>query len=299
MRFAGELAAVGTAICWGSSASLFVVSGRRLGSRVLNRLRLTLALFLLGGALWATHGSPWPTWATAEEIRLLAVSAVLGFVIGDGLYFRSLVILGAGRAALLLSLSPVFAAVIAWIFLGETLGPRGILGVLVTLGGLATVLYGRSAPSPERHPEGSPLVGVLSGIGAALFSSIGYILSKAALEDGLDPLSGTVVRVTSAVPVVWLLAPLQGGFARNFMVLRDRIALRALCGGAVLGPFLGVTFSLVALQNTHAAVATSIFSCAPLLAIFLGARFHREEVTARTVFGALVAIGGIVVLFTR
>jgi drug/metabolite transporter (DMT)-like permease len=298
MRFAGELAAVGTAVCWGSSASLFVVSGRRLGSRVLNRLRLTVALFLLAGTLWLVRGSPWPTWATAGEIRLLAVSAVLGFVIGDGLYFRSLVILGAGRAALLLSLSPVFAAVIAWIFLGETLGPRGILGVTITLSGLATVLYGRSART-EHHAEGSPLVGVLSGIGAALFSSIGYILSKAALENGLDPLSGTVVRVTSAVPVVWLLAPFQGGLARNFAVLRDRIALRALCGGAVLGPFLGVTFSLVALQRTHAAVATSIFSCAPLLAIFLGARFHREVVTWRTVAGALVAIGGIVVLFSR
>jgi drug/metabolite transporter (DMT)-like permease len=298
MRFAGELAAVGTAICWGSSASLFVVSGRRMGSRVLNRLRLTLALFLLGGTLWLMRGSPWPTWATSEEIRLLAVSAVLGFVIGDGLYFRSLVILGPGLAALLLALSPVFAAVIAWIFLGETLGPRGMTGVVITLGGLATVLYGRAAPA-ERHPEGSPLVGVVSGIGAALFSSIGYILSKAALQDGLDPLSGTVVRVTSAVPVVWLLAPFQGGFARNFTALRDRVALRALCGGAVLGPFLGVTFSLVALQNTHAAVATSIFSCAPLLAIFLGARFHREVVTWRTALGALVAIGGIAVLFSR
>jgi drug/metabolite transporter (DMT)-like permease len=298
MRFAGELAAVGTAICWGSSASLFVVSGRRLGSRVLNRLRLTLALVLLTATLWLLRGSPWPTWATSAEIRLLAASAVLGFVVGDGLYFRSLVILGAGRAALLLSLSPVFAAVIAWIFLGETLGPRGILGVALTLGGLATVLYGRTPPA-ARHPEGSPFVGVVSGIGAALFSSTGYIFSKAALVNGIDPLSGTVVRVTVAVPVVWLLAPLQGGFARNFTLLRDRIAVRALCGGAVLGPFLGVTLSLVALQNTHAAVATSIFSCAPLLAIFLGARFHREEAGRRTVVGALIAIGGVLVLFSR
>ncbi len=298
MRFAGELAAVGTAVCWGSSSSLFTISGRRMGSLVLNRLRLTVALVLLAGTLWAVRGSPWPSWVTARELRLFAASSLLGFVIGDALYFRSLVILGPGRAALLLSLSPVFATLQAWIFLGETLGPRGILGVAITLAGLATVLYGRST-SEERHPEGSPLVGVLSGVASALFSSGGYVLSKAALAGGVDPLTGTVVRVATAVPLVWLLSPLQGGFTRSFVVLRDRVAARALVGGAVLGPFLGVTFSLVALQRTHAAVATSIFSCSPLLAIFLGARFRLEIVTLRTVLGAVVAIAGILVLFSR
>ena len=60
MRFAGELAAVGTALCWGGSASLFLTSGRRMGSQVLNRLRLTAALVFLGVALWLVRGSPWP-----------------------------------------------------------------------------------------------------------------------------------------------------------------------------------------------------------------------------------------------
>lgn len=298
MRFAGELAAVGTAVCWGSSSSLFTISGRRMGSLVLNRLRLTIALFLLAGAQWIVRGSPWPSWVTPRELQLFAASSLLGFVIGDALYFRSLVILGPGRAALLLSLSPVFATLQAWIFLDETLGPRGILGVGITLAGLATVLYGR-ASRDERHAEGSPFIGVLSGIGAALFSSSGYILSKAALAGGVDPLSATVVRVATAVPLVWLLSPLQGGFTRSFTVLRDHVATRALLGGAILGPFLGVTFSLVALQRTHAAVATSIFSCAPLLAVFLGARLRLEVVTRRTVIGAFVTIAGILVLFSR
>src|SRR5262245_65346045 len=109
MRFAGELAAVGTAVCWGSSSALFLTSGRRMGSVVLNRWRLTVALLFLAATLWAVRGSPWPAWATLEQVGLLAASSVLGFVVGDTLYFRALVILGAGRAALLLSLAPVFA----------------------------------------------------------------------------------------------------------------------------------------------------------------------------------------------
>jgi drug/metabolite transporter (DMT)-like permease len=81
--------------------------------------------------------------------------------------------------------------------------------------------------------------------------------------------------------------------------LRDRVAVRAMLGGALLGPFLGVTLSLLALQHTEAGVATSIFSCFPLLAIFLGARFHRERISLCTIVGALITLSGVAVLFTR
>jgi uncharacterized membrane protein len=269
-----------------------------MGSLVLNRLRLTVALVLLGGTLWLLRGSPWPLWASDGEIRLLAASGLVGFVVCDSLYFRALVILGAGRAALLLSLAPVFTALQARLFLGETLGPRAVAGIALVLGGLAGVLYRREPDAPA-HAEGSPLVGVACGVAAAVFASAGYLLSKMGMRGDLDALSGTVVRVAAALPVAWALAPLQGGFRRHAAALRDRVALRTMLAGAVAGPFLGVSLSLYALQHAEAAVATSIFACAPLLALVLGARFHRERLTARIVLGALVAVSGVVLLFQR
>ena len=168
----------------------------------------------------------------------------------------------------------------------------------LTLAGLVLALRERAGES-SRHSEGSVLVGIVSGVGAALFSSVGYVLSRAALQDGIDPLSGTVIRVGAAVPLVWLLAPFHGGFGRSLNALRDRVALRSMLGATFLGPFLGVTLSLLALQHTEVGVATSIFSCFPLLALFLGARLHGEHVTRRMVLGALVSVAGIAVLFSR
>ena len=298
MLFLGELAAVGTALCWGSSASLFVTSGRRMGSLVLNRLRLTTALLFLAVTLWAVRGAPWPIWATREQLQLLALSSLLGFVLGDSLYFRALVILGAGPAALLMSMSPVFAALQARLFLHERRGLVGLVGMTMTLAGPVLALRERSGEGAH-HPEGSVLVGIVSGAAAALFSSVGYVLSRAALQDGIDALSATVIRVSAAVPLVWLLAPLHGGFRRSLHALRDRVALRSMLGATFLGPFLGVTLSLLALQHTEVGVATSIFSCFPLLALFLGARVHGERVTLRMMLGALVSVAGIVVLFSR
>jgi drug/metabolite transporter (DMT)-like permease len=297
MRFLGELAAVGTAVCWGCTSSLFTTAGRRMGSAPLNRLRLVAAAVLLGMTLWILRGSPWPSWATTRQISLLAASGLLGFAFGDGFYFRSLVILGPGRAALVMSLSPLFAAVLGWIFLDETLGPHAWTGMVITLAGLAAVLYGRARGDP--HPEGSVPVGIVSGVLGALLASAGYILSKLALREGLDALSGTTIRVAAAAPAAWLLALVRGDSRRGLDALRDRVTLRTLLGGAFLGPFLGVSLSLLALQHTEAAVAAAIFSCFPLLAILLGARFHHEPITPRTALGAAVTVGGIMVLFLR
>jgi hypothetical protein len=248
MRFAGELAAVGTAVCWGSSSSLFTISGRRMGSLVLNRLRLTIALFLLAAALWIVRGSPWPSWVTPRELQLFAAS-LLG-VIGT-LYSgaRSWV----RRAALLLSLSPVFAALQAWIFLGEPWVRAGSR-CQITLAGLATVLYSR----PRQRRRGSPLVGVLSGIrrrsSRRADTSSPRRRSRAASialghrSSGRDP-----------VPLISSLA--AAGQLLSFTVLGTMSRPRP-AQGAVLGPFLSVILAR-RLAAAHAAVATSIFSCAP------------------------------------
>jgi drug/metabolite transporter (DMT)-like permease len=297
MRLAGELAAVATALCWASGSTFFVAAGRRMGSLTLNRWRITVAMFLLGAALWITRGSPWPVWAARADVVLLALSGLIGFVFGDSFYFRALVILGAGRATLLTALSPLFTAVLARLFLGETLGLAAILGIALTVGGLVWVLYGRV--EGNGHPEGSALVGVLSGILAAMGQSGGFVLSKLALRSGLDPLSATMIRVVAAVAALWLLTPMQGGWVRQFVSLRDRVATGAMLGGALFGPFLGVTLSLYALQHTEAGVAASIMASYPIPAVLLAARFHREELTLRTLGGALVTVSGVVVLFLR
>lgn len=86
---------------------------------------------------------------------------------------------------------------------------------------------------------------------------------------------------------------------RSIVALRDRRGSLFMAGGAFCGPFLGVTLSLVALQRIEAGVAASITTCYPVLAIVIASRFHGERFTARIVFGALIAVAGVVVLFTR
>jgi drug/metabolite transporter (DMT)-like permease len=298
VRFAGEFAALGTACFWAAGSNFFAAAGRRMGSLVLNRLRITVAVVFLATALWAIKGSPWPTWATAPQVGLLALSGLIGFVFGDSYYFRSLVILGPGRAALLASLAPLFTALLGWPMLHEVPGRMAALGMALTLGGIFWVLYEREHRAHE-HVEGSVLVGVAAGVLGAVGQAGGYVLSKLALRTGLDPLSATVIRIAAAAVAIWILAGATGGIGKSLAALRDRRASSFMVGGAFCGPFMGVTLSLTALEYIQAGVAASIIAFYPVLTILIASRFHGEKLTLRTLVGALVAVAGVVVLFLR
>ena len=298
MRYAGEFAALGTAVCWSAGSNLFAAAGRRMGSITLNRLRITTAAILLGLALWITRGSPWPAWASAAQIGLLAASGLIGFVFGDRYYFRSLVILGPGRAALIASLAPIFTTLLGVPVLGEMPGPLALLGIALTLGGLFWVLA-QQVRSHHESVEGSIAVGVMSGVLGALGQAGGYVISKLALRTGLDPLSATVIRASAATVAIWILAGIQGDAGRSFQALRDRRATGFMVGGAFFGPFLGVTLSLTALKFIEAGVAASITAFYPVLTILIASRFHGERITWRLMVGAIVAVAGVVVLFLR
>lgn len=298
MRYAGELAAIGTAVCWAIGANLFTAAGRRMGAVVLNRHRLLVGTLLLAGALWVSHGSPWPVWASTSQVALLGASGLIGFAIGDTWFFRALVILGAGRAVLMASLAPLLTAAIGWPVLGERLGPMALLGMALTIGGVVWVLMEqRTHEHASRH--GRVATGVIAGILAALGQAIGYVLSKMALRTGLDPLSANVIRITAGALAIWSYAALRGQVGSTLRGVRDRSTAAFMLGGTVFGPVLGVVLSLTALAFIEAGVAASIIAVNPVLTLVISSRFHGEPLTPRSLFGALIAIAGVVVLFMR
>ena len=241
---------------------------------------------------------PWPVDATRPQLVLLGLSGLIGFVFGDGWYFRSLVILGPGRAALLASTAPIFTMLIAWPALHEQPGPLAALGRLLTIGGGAWVVAVNTDAIHE-HAEGSVGMGVLAGVLGALGQAGGYVISKRALGTGIDPLSATVVRVTVATAAIWLLAAMRGEAGRTLAELSDRRAAAFMVSGAVCGPFLGVTLSLAALRYIDAGVAAAITAVHPVFTMFVAARFHGERLTVRALAGAALAVAGVVVLFVR
>ncbi len=69
--------------------------------------------------------------------------------------------------------------------------------------------------------------------------------------------------------------------------------------GAVVGPFLGIWLSLVAVQNTRLGIASTLMALPPVLLIPLEFAAFRQRVSRRGIAGTVVALGGVALLFWR
>jgi drug/metabolite transporter (DMT)-like permease len=182
----GEIAAILTALCWTFTATFFSLAGKEVGAMVVNRVRLVLAVLFLTLTHWLMFGQPFPLEASRETFGWLAFSGVVGLVIADACLFQSYVWIGARLGMLLLSSSPVVAALLAWIFLGETLHWLQIAGIFLTVAGIAWVVLERGGPNgAQAHPNFG--WGILLGIGAATGQAIGLIAAKKGMGADFRP----------------------------------------------------------------------------------------------------------------
>lgn len=292
----GELAALGTAVCWGTSALAFEAAGGRIGSMVVNFLRLIVGLGFLTAYATVVRGLPLPTDASVHAWSWLALSGIVGFTFGDLCLFRAFVVIGPRLSTLMMSLAPPMTAVIAWAFLGETLDPTDVVGMTLTVGGIAWAIVDRSGDDRDRHTA-RPVHGVVLGFLGALGQAGGLVLSKHGMGD-YDAFAATQIRVVAGIAGFVVLFSALRWWPRVARGLHDRRALAQTSLGAIFGPFLGVALSLVAVQHTQAGIAASIMATTPILIIPAVVLMGRERVGIGGVAGAITAVVGVAILFT-
>lgn len=254
-------------------------------------------LFLfLALAHWIFLGSPFPTNAGPQRWLWLGLSGIVGLVLGDAFLFQAFVWVGPRIAMLMMSLAPVIAAVIAWVFLGEALSPLQILAVFITLGGVIGVVMERNQRQGAEDED--YLRGVLFGLGGATGQAVGLVLAKNGMEGVFSPISGNFIRMSAALVVMWAVTLFQGqGRFSVQRVLDERQAVLSIAGGAFIGPFLGVSLSLLSLQYTEVGVASTLMALPPIFLLPVGYFFFQERFGWGAVFGTVVALAGVAGLF--
>jgi len=298
----GEIAALGTSLCWALTAVQFTLAGRRVGSRIVNCVRLALAAVFLSLTHLLVRGSLWPIQAGLHRWMWLGLSGLFGLVLGDGALFHAFLLIGPRRAMLLMTLVPVFSAIAAWALLGEALLPVEIVAILITVGGIAWVVSERKLapesvdPNPSDRGKNEAL-GVLLALCGALGQAMGMVVAKRGLVGDFPALSATAMRMITATAVIWLLALLRGQVGISWKALRDRQATLWLAGGAFAGPFIGVWLSLFAVREARVGIASTLMALSPITLIPFDHWIFGEAITWRSVVGTLVALGGVGLIF--
>ncbi len=307
--FVGELSAIAAAACWVVTAMVLAAAGRRVGATVVNATRIWLALLILLIVHRLLLGDWWPE-LTSMSWWCLGASGVIGLTIGDQFLYRALVDAGPRISTLVMTVAPALTALLAWPVLDEPLTWLAIIGMLLTLGGIAWVVVereqdtkGRAYPNPAR----GIVFSLLGGAGQA----IGLVLAKLGMgEFGTDgsvgPWSATLVRMLFGgigATVLFVLF-LAGWFADKSPAHEPESRSRLSGGrvftciliGAIFGPVLGVWLGLVSIERIDAGVAATLMILSPIFILPVARIVEHEHIGMRAVFGAVLAVIGVAVL---
>ncbi|HRI69109.1 MAG TPA: DMT family transporter, partial [Polyangium sp.] len=265
----GELAALATACCWTASSLAFSAAGRRMGSLSLNLVRLVLAFMLLSIYGWVRRGVPLPIDAPLQTWLWLIASGLVGYLFGDICLFRAFVLIGPRLSMLLMALAPPMAAVFGFFLLNERLSSLGIAGMIVTVGGIVWVVLERPESTEGNQSTSAkkiPIQGILLGLGGALGQAGGMILSKIGMGE-YDVVASGQIRVLAGILGFSGIFTAIGWWGKTRDAIRDKTALGYASIGAFMGPFLGVSLSLVAIRYTETGIAATLMSTTPVLII--------------------------------
>lgn len=302
----GEAAGLTTSLMWTMGSIFFAVAVKKIGAFNVNSLRIMLASVLLCLVHFISLGTVIPD-ANPKQFFFMSLSAVIGLVLGDIAYFSTLDFLGPRRAVLMLSTAPIFSVISGYLILDEKLSAAGLLGIGVTMTGLAIVLL------EQEHKTGeAPLApkakkfGIIAGLIASMSQGLGLVISKIGMvrssgPDGkeLNPLSATLIRMVSAAVVIWLIAIILGRAREAISSLQIKNVRKSLLGGTICGPFLGIWLSMIAVAHTDAGIAATLMSLMPVMVIPILYILYRQKTSLRSIGGALVAVAGVAILLLR
>jgi len=296
MKLIGEIAGLATSFFFAMTALIFTKTGRMVGSQVTNRMRLLFALAYLVVLNLILFREPLPFSAGSSRWIWLSLSGVIGLSLGDAFLFQALVSLGPRLGSLLLSLAPIFGSIISWVFFGETLTPLQITGIALALSGIGWVVM--SHEEPDNTPHGQTRRGVIFGVLAGLGQAVGLVLSKQGMTGDFSPFQANAIRMLAAAIFIWVWAVVQKQAGGTITAVRKQPqVLGFLALGALIGPVLGVSASLLAVQHAEVGVASTLMALPPVIVLPISYFVFKEKVGWQVLAGTLLAIVGVAVLF--
>ncbi len=291
----GEFAALLTAVFWTITALAFEIAAKKVGTYSLNIIRLGFALVLLAGLSYFRRGMILPFDATIHAWIWLSLSGIIGFVLGDMFLFSAFAMIGSRISMLIMTLVPPFTAIIGWFLLGEKMTLIALSGMFLVVGGISITIWTRKNKK-DKLKLNYPIKGILYAILGAIGQAGGLVLSKFGMKD-YDPFAATQIRIIAGF----------FGFAIIITILRrwkfvkttfsNKSAMTGISIGSFFGPFLGVSFSLIAVQHTHAGIAATLMSIVPILIIPPAIYIFKQKVSLKEMIGAMISVGGVVLFF--
>lgn len=296
-NFLGEIAALAAALSYSFASTSYTLAGRKFGASVSMALSLAMSLLFLLPMHLVAQGQLFPVAASLERWWLLGLSSLAGFVVSALLLLRAFQQIGPRLTMLIGSTSPIFATVMAWLVLGESMTPSAIFAIALVLGGVLWVVSEDAVGAVQARPADNRR-GLLTAFGAAITMGASFTLMSQGMEGGYPALSASLIRTIVGLLLLMALIAIRGRARQNLRLISTEpraLALTALA--ALAGPVAGTTLVLLSLQYTTVGVSSTLTGTSPIFMIPLAYLVFGERASLRAITGTLVAVAGVALLF--
>ena len=274
-------------LMWGSSYLFIKIAVNDFGTFTLVALRLAIGASLL----WIVvrlAGQELP-----RERRIyghLAVMAVVNIVIPFALITWAERSVDASLAAILTAPVPLFAIVIAPLFLhDEPIRVNGLVGLAVGFVGVVVLT------SRDLTIAGSDLTGELALLGAALSYAIGAVYARRNMR-GVPPQIPAVFQVTFALLISGTIAI---ALEHPWDARPSLEAVGAIVWLGVVGSGFAYLAMFRLLASWGATRTTTVAYEIPVVGIILGFLVLQEPVDGRLLVGTALVVGGVALVNSR
>jgi len=290
MPFIGEIAALFTALVWAIAVTFFRQLGGiftplnlNLWKGIISIAGLGLTLLFMSSAMPETNDLLW-----------LLLSGLIGIGIGDTAFFSALNRMGE-RSTLLVAetLAPVFTAMLAVVWISEVLSATQWLAIAVILIGVDIVLGTRKRKHKNLHFSLSALSFAAL---AALCQAVGAVIGRDILtHSDIDPVTASLVRLFGGLALVvpLLIIGKQPWIPKQKL---NRKTWLLLFGVTFLGTFLAMILQMFSFAHAEAAIVQSLFASSIIFSLLI-ARIQGEKITRNAIWGSLISIAGVALIF--
>ena len=267
---------------------------QQVGSRAGTLISLATGFVIISVVAWGMD---------SQALFAVSPSTILWFVLlgliqfpgGRFLNYTGIRLAGVARATSISGTSPLFAALLAILFLGEQVTSSIVLGTVAVAAGLALVMSQRgvfpSTQSQEVQPSrtGRVAIGLLCAVAGAAAYGTGHAIARHVVTTAAPaPVTATYTLFFGMLFLFVISVP---HLKRDLRAPRWALIMMALAG--VCSSF-GIFLMYTALARAPVMLASPIVATYPLIAMTFTHIFLQrlERVTLRMVLGAiLVAVG--------
>src|SRR5262245_26879503 len=108
------------------------------------------------------------------------------------------------------------------------------------------------------------------------------------MSGNFSPFQANAIRMLAAVLFIWIWAAFRGEAGSTFQELRGKPRILGLLTlGAFVGPVLGVSSSLLAIQYVEIGIASTLNTLTPVIVLPISYFFLKEKVGWQAIVGTL------------